>query len=76
MSWGAVLFGALGVILFGGSVLLFYEAYATWTGKDPTISKIVAYHFATHPELCFLTVFLVGAVLGGLLVHFTQWKSA
>jgi hypothetical protein len=67
---------ALGVILFGGGILCAYEAYSVATGKDPTISKIVSYHFETRPRLCALGAFIAGGVIVGLLVHFLNWRSA
>lgn len=76
MNWAAILFVALAVILLGFAGLLLYEAYAVQTGKDPTISKIVAFHFETHPRLCALGAFIAGGILVGLLVHFLNWRSA
>lgn len=76
MNWASVFFVALAIILSGGAGLCVYEAYAVQTGKDPTISKIVAYHFATHPALCFLGAFIAGGIVCGLLVHFVNWKAA
>jgi hypothetical protein len=74
MNLGAILFGGITLLFQGATLMLAYETYAVWVGKDATISKIVAYHFATHPALCFLGAFIAGGVVCGLLVHFTNWK--
>lgn len=76
MNWAAVLFVSLAIVLLGGAGLLLYEAFAVATGKDPTISKIVAFHFETHPRLCALGAFIAGGIIVGLLVHFLNWRSA
>jgi hypothetical protein len=69
MSWGAILFLALGLILFAGVILCALEPYSTATGKDPTISRVVAYSFAKNPHLYVVA----GVILGAAVTHFTNW---
>lgn len=74
MSWGAIFFWLLALILLaiaGGCV---YEGYAIQFQKAPTISKIVAYQFATNPHLYMVGIFLAGCILGALVCHFTNWS--
>lgn len=73
MSWGAILFIALALILLAGVVLCILEAYSTATGKDPTISRVVAYTFAKNPHWYVTGVFVAGVILGALVTHFTNW---
>jgi hypothetical protein len=72
--WASSLFAFLALIFLGGSGLLAYEAYAIYAGKDPTISRITAYHFATHPVASIVGVAIVMFVLGALTTHFVNWK--
>jgi hypothetical protein len=74
MNWAAALFVALSLIFLGGSGMLAYEGYALAAGKDPTISRITAYHFATHPVTAVVAVAVVMFILGALTTHFVNWK--
>ena len=74
MHWGGILFIAITLVFIGAAGMCGYEAIALFTGKDPTISKITAFHFATHPIACTVGVGLVMFVLGALTTHFVNWK--
>lgn len=75
MSWGGLLFAALGVVLLGGVGMCWYEAYALIAGKT-TISSLVASSFADNPHTYILGVFVAGVILGALVTHFTNWSAA
>jgi hypothetical protein len=75
MSFGGILFAAIALILLGGCGLCAYESFCIFTGKDPTISRIVAYTFSTNQHLYMVGVFIAGVVLGSLITHFTNWSA-
>lgn len=74
MSWGGILFSAITIVFIGAAGMCAYESWALFSGKDPTVSKIVAYQFATHPQTAWVTVAAVMFVLGALTTHFVNWK--
>lgn len=70
-----------GLIFFAGGTFaagfvfsLWYEAYAVWTTKDPTISQITALQIASHPAVAGFFIFASGVLLGALVTHFTNWR--
>ncbi len=52
--------------------LIFYDLYALFfMGVDSTISAVLKeWSFEAHP----LFVFSFGMIIGGLVVHFFEWK--
>lgn len=75
MNFGAIFFAALAIMLFALSLGCTYEAYAVWTGKTATISRITAYQFVQHPATYMVGVFVFGVIFGALVTHFTNWRA-
>lgn len=68
MSGKAWTVAILGCFFFG---LIFYDIWAlTVWGTDTTISVVVNEWAFSHPAMNFF----VGAIFGGLFVHFFGWK--
>lgn len=68
MSGKAWTVAILGCFFFG---LIFYDIWAlTVWGVDTTISVIINEWAFSHPAMNFF----VGAIFGGLFVHFFGWK--
>lgn len=74
MSVGATLFLLCGLILLALSGLCVFEWYAIQFKGEPTISRIVAYSFATNPHLYMIGIFTTGVIFGALVTHFTNWR--
>lgn len=73
MSWGSVFFGSIGLLLQALAIGCAYESYAVGSGKDPTISRIVAFQFVSHPRTYIIGVFIAGVILGSVVTHFANW---
>jgi uncharacterized integral membrane protein len=58
------------ILIFGGLFFIFYDVFALYFwGGEATISYVVNVWAWASP----LGVFICGAIVGGLAVHFLKW---
>lgn len=68
-----LIFASAGTILLGFAMAMYYEGFAFFTRKVPTISAITAEQLLAHPHWFVTGVFMAGILLGALVTHFTHW---
>jgi polyferredoxin len=68
-----LLFGGLGFLFLGLTLLMIYESIAVWTRLVPTISEVTSFELLKHPIWWIIIACGLSFVFGALVTHFSHW---